>query len=250
MSRSHHHRNLVIVGYIVYNNIQVLCSTCLWLCSPFCSGKDAYLDENAKSAVPFCELKDLQKFFLALDSKEAIDKEILRLTEVVKDCKTVIAALRRSVKDVNQMKVSVAKAKQRFEDSMQKVANPSHGGLAGRVNIQVSEKDPEILRGYKFFGCSAVSGRAKSFEVDMFKDSRTILNSPNATKSHSHVMVRHFEGLSSPLVPPTCSHRRRGPRIFQEKRPMLIITSEDDKEMDCRRPFILRKGRTMFLFIC
>ena len=76
------------------------------------------------------------------------------MQEVFKHTKTVVSSLRRGVKDIDSMRKSVAKAKQRFDEQMRKAQEgpAQHGGLAGRTTFQFTDSDPQILKSFKWLG--------------------------------------------------------------------------------------------------
>ena len=67
--------------------------------------------------------------------------------------KLSISAFKRTMSDVQTLARTLEKARQRFDEQMQRV-NASHGGLAGRPNLsKMQASDSEILKAYKLLGC-------------------------------------------------------------------------------------------------
>ena len=121
---------------------------------------DPFLTEQCQGEVQaYVDIKNPEKIYESLNTKDCIDNQHEELMKVVKGVKTCISSLRRSLLDFVQMVKSTNKARERFQEQMARATgNPksvTHGGLQGRPNLQsMADSDPEVLKIFKLLGCT------------------------------------------------------------------------------------------------
>ncbi|CAL1133685.1 unnamed protein product [Cladocopium goreaui] len=116
--------------------------------------KDPFMTEQAPSVISLKELADPEGMFSGCSMAADIQDIEASMMKRIANSKTAVAALRRTMKDCDQMVKSVQKARQRYQDQLARSTQTGKGtngpNLSGRPNLNNLDKDdPEVLRAYK-----------------------------------------------------------------------------------------------------
>ncbi|CAE7215702.1 unnamed protein product [Symbiodinium sp. CCMP2592] len=114
---------------------------------------DEFLMASAPKADVFASLSDTDAVFASCTDKDQLAKKASDVGDSVKDMKLVVAALKRSMKDVQGTQKQLQKAKERYDqEKARATAGGAPGTLQGRPNLSslaVNDSDPPVIRGYK-----------------------------------------------------------------------------------------------------
>jgi hypothetical protein len=131
---------------------------------------DEFLKEHAATATFISELENPSHKLDNALTQEAVLAMRDELLKACGSCKTVCAALRRSVKDGGSIKTQIDKAHKVFETKKQAAAEGKTGTLQGRPNLKtICDKDAVIIQGFRGLAITRPMITVKDCQVDESK---------------------------------------------------------------------------------
>ena len=116
---------------------------------------DEYLTEEAPATTTMEHVINPDAIFSELTTKDSIESKAETVGKQFKAIKTVVAALRRTMKDFNSTSKQLVKAKKRYEEQCKRTLDQSAGQMSGRPGMKGLEFQDDghpIIRGWRTDG--------------------------------------------------------------------------------------------------
>ena len=114
--------------------------------------EDDYLKNEAPDIATLDAFTNPDALFLELNNKDGITAQSEKVSAKFKSIKTLLAACKKTMKDVESTSKQLQKAKKRYEEQCKRTLDASNGQMAGRPNIKGLEFAPDdfpIIRGWR-----------------------------------------------------------------------------------------------------